>query len=164
MQNKFSLIIPTLDRYLYLINLLKEIETQTITPDEIIIIDQSVFTENKDLLNFLKSYKMRINIKYVKLPPQGSGKARNIAVSIASNEFLIFIDDDIEIRNPQLFENYLIHLNNENFNFVEGAYLDDPQRKIERYLPDFKNPNIIFTLFSTYFNKNSNLTFFDLLQ
>ncbi|HCN37051.1 MAG TPA: hypothetical protein DIS94_04995, partial [Bacteroidetes bacterium] len=157
MEKKFSLIIPTLDRYEYLKNLLLEITTQTILPDEIIIVDQSNIEDSKLFLEFLYNYDLKRIIKYLKIDPQGSGRARNIAVSIALNEYLLFIDDDIELRSNTIFASYIEHLNNERIDIIEGAYLDHPNRKIERFVPDFKHPNVIFTFLSTYFNKQRNL-------
>ena len=93
-----SVIIPTLNRYESLSELLLDLENQKHTNYELIIIDQSD-NYNK---NFYKEYNLRI--KLIRQEEKALWKARNRGVLEAKSDILIFLDDDSRIN-----DDWIIH-------------------------------------------------------
>jgi cellulose synthase/poly-beta-1,6-N-acetylglucosamine synthase-like glycosyltransferase len=103
---RYSVIIITADRYEVLKNCLNKLfEYKIDEKAEIIVVDAS-----KEELNYEKKDK----INYIKVGPENKGfsNQRNIGIKNTSCEFVIFIDDDIEITEnwfeklTTTFENY----------------------------------------------------------
>ncbi len=82
----FSVIIPTFERAEELSRLLSALEKQTMTEFEVIIVDQS-----KDASD-ASGYDL--NIEYCHTDVRGAIHARNYGASLATAEYLAFIDDD----------------------------------------------------------------------
>ncbi|NDV66987.1 glycosyltransferase family 2 protein [Bacteroides sp. 224] len=94
---QISIIIPTLNRYDSLNRTIKHIELSAHLPDEIIVIDQTpdIYLANQIYQLCNNSF---LNIKYIKFERQTITGARNIGLSLASNEIIIFMDDDVDVR------------------------------------------------------------------
>ena len=95
----FSLIIPTLERKNYLINLLKSLEKQELKNFEVIIIDQNP-------VDFLKKiiieWEQKINIIYKNVNFKGACRARNYGAKFAKGKYIAFPDDDTEYPKETL--------------------------------------------------------------
>ena len=111
---RFSLVICTYMRPQPLFKLLNSVKTQTLFPNEILIIDGST---NEDTETILNEHTLR-NLKYFKVEAKDRGltKQRNygIAQVSKSSEIICFLDDDI-VLEPDYFKNlistYSIHPN-----------------------------------------------------
>jgi GT2 family glycosyltransferase len=93
-----AVIIPTLNRYEYLKDVLFDLEKQTHANFEVIIVDQS---DNFDE-NFYKNFELRL-----KIIPQKEKKlwtARNSAVKATDAEYLLFFDDDSRVEKDWIAE------------------------------------------------------------
>ncbi len=86
-----SIIIPTLNRSLALYETLTSLFNCTNIPDEVIIVDQS---DDSTTENMLKSFS-QYNIIYKKIEKKTLTGARNIGIKLATNDILIFCDDDV---------------------------------------------------------------------
>ena len=95
-----SIIIPTLNRYKYLYNALKDIENQTYKNFEVIIVDQS------DDFNRLFYEDFKFNIKLIKQKQKALWLARNKAIKISKGEFILLYDDDSKVSKTWI-ENHL---------------------------------------------------------
>jgi glycosyltransferase involved in cell wall biosynthesis len=93
----FSIIIPTCNRSDDLRRALESILIQTITPEEIIIIDQSDDQNTKRLFSTFDTKFKEKDIKGIYLYQQekNSAMARNFGISKASGEIISFLDDDV---------------------------------------------------------------------
>lgn len=99
-----SVIIPTLNRNKHLQRCLNSLINQTIKPDEIIIIDNSI---NKIAEDLILEYKIKkIIIRYFSEKRKGTTYARNLGIINAQGKYLLFIDDDC-VADKLLIENYL---------------------------------------------------------
>ncbi|GGK51711.1 MULTISPECIES: glycosyltransferase family 2 protein [Flavobacteriaceae] len=99
-QPKVSVIIPTLNRYAYLKDVLYDLEKQDYTNFEVIVVDQSEpFNES-----FYKQFKLSLNIIHQK--EKALWLARNTAIKISNAEFLLLFDDDSRVA-PDWIANHL---------------------------------------------------------
>lgn len=106
---KLSIIIPTLNRDIYLKSTLESIKHQLFDfKYEIIIIDQNVNEVEKRNSILNKKIKDE-NITYLHLPGKGVVFGRNEAIHNAQGEIILFIDDDVKIEDKYFLQK---HLNN----------------------------------------------------
>lgn len=97
---KVTVIIPTLNRYPYLRDAIKDLELQTIPVHELIVIDQSDAPDEA----FYKDFK--INLKLIVQKVRGQWVARNEAIRQSTGEWLLFFDDDSRV-NPDWVAQHL---------------------------------------------------------
>ncbi|MCX7745007.1 MAG: glycosyltransferase family 2 protein [Flavobacteriales bacterium] len=95
-----TVIIPTVDRYSYLVKLLNQLRVQTIKPFEVLVIDQ---TDQKDRQDITIA---DLPLKTFTLDEAGQCRSRNLGLKHAQGDFILFLDDDDEIY-PQLIEDHL---------------------------------------------------------
>lgn len=93
-QNPFiSVIIPTLNRYEYLKDVFTDLEHQTYTNFEVIVVDQ---TDNFNE----EIYKNRnLKLTYWFQPEKALWKARNDAVKYSKADYVLLYDDDSRVDN-----------------------------------------------------------------
>ncbi|RCT54770.1 glycosyltransferase family 2 protein [Winogradskyella sp. KYW1333] len=110
----FSLVICTYMRAQPLLRLLNSIKTQTLSPNEILIIDGSTNIETEQILK-VKPFN---NLKYFKVnnDQRGLTRQRNFGIQQISNdcEIICFLDDDIILEEnyfKELISTYKIHQN-----------------------------------------------------
>ena len=92
MQPKVSVIIPVYNTEIYLNECLNSIINQTLENIEIICIDDGSADNSLNILNGFKQKDSRI--KVFTQENAGPGIARNKGISIATGEFICFIDSD----------------------------------------------------------------------
>lgn len=99
-----SVIIPTLNRYDYLKDVLKDFEKQDYLHFEIIVVDQSEpFQES-----FYKDFNL--NIRVIRQEEKALWLARNMAVKEAEGQFIALSEDDVRIQ-PDWISSHLKCLN-----------------------------------------------------
>ena len=89
---KVSVVIPTLNRYHYLKDVLKDLEQQDYSNFEVIVVDQS---EPFDAA-FYKDYKLDINL--IRQEEKALWLARNTAIKNASGQLIALSEDDVRIK------------------------------------------------------------------
>jgi glycosyltransferase involved in cell wall biosynthesis len=87
-----AVIIPTLNRYNYLRDVLHDLENQSYNNFEIIVVDQSDDFQN----DFYK--KFNLNLKIICQKEKLLWTARNKAVKATEAEYLLFFDDDSRVK------------------------------------------------------------------
>jgi glycosyltransferase involved in cell wall biosynthesis len=86
-----AVIIPTLNRYIYLKDVLNDLEKQDYDNFEVVVVDQSSpFQED-----FYKQFKLNLNVIHQK--ERLLWTARNNAVKSTTAEYLLFFDDDSRV-------------------------------------------------------------------
>nr|BCN22453.1 putative glycosyltransferase [Vibrio mimicus] len=92
-----SVVIPTYKRPDKLERLLKSIKSQTLMPDEVIVVDD--FSEmNEEYRICLSKFEKQFNsLKFVSLDKNsGAPTARNVGVNLTRNDWIALVDDDDE--------------------------------------------------------------------
>jgi len=95
-----SVIIPTLNRYKYLKDVLEDLEKQEYSNFEVIIVDQSYPFHRE----FYNSFSLKLTVIYQK--EQALWKARNTAVQKSKGALYLLFDDDSRIEKDWI-ENHL---------------------------------------------------------
>ncbi len=96
-----SIIIPTLNRYEYLNDVLNDLQKQTLQNFEVLVIDQSEpfqasFYENRNL-----------DIRVIQQQEKALWQARNRGVTEARYEWVLFAEDDIRIMPDWIEKHFL---------------------------------------------------------
>jgi glycosyltransferase involved in cell wall biosynthesis len=88
-----SIIIPTLNRYTYLKDVLKDLEKQDYKNFEVLVVDQSEpFRED-----FYREFKLNLNVSYQK--EKALWLARNTAIKSSSGDYILLFDDDSRVES-----------------------------------------------------------------
>jgi glycosyltransferase involved in cell wall biosynthesis len=103
---RVSVLIPTLDRYAYLRKLLDQLRHQTVSPLDIVVIDQTAI-ERRDTAIADDFGDLPLRLIYRDQP--GQCTARNAGLCVAAGDYVLFLDDDVEV-GPDLIEAHLRNL------------------------------------------------------
>ncbi len=124
--NTASLIIPTYNRPYDLENCLRSILSQTQRPEELIVVDDGNL-ESVPLWDELEH--AGISCHYVRKDKPGLTESRNLGVSLATQDILFFLDDDVILENEYLAEIMKAYSNDPDNNVggVGGAITNKPQ-------------------------------------
>ncbi|WP_321539165.1 glycosyltransferase family A protein [Flavobacterium piscinae] len=93
-----SIIIPTLNRYQYLKNVLRDLENQTYKNFELIVVDQTDDFKEEFYQNW------NLDLKYWFQEEKALWKARNEAIKTAKGELILLYDDDSLIESNWIEE------------------------------------------------------------
>lgn len=93
-----AIIIPTLNRYEYLKDVLRDLEKQVYKNFEVIVVDQS---DNFNA-DFYKSFQL--NLKVIEQKEKLLWTARNNAVKSTQADYLLFFDDDSRVEPDWITE------------------------------------------------------------
>jgi glycosyltransferase involved in cell wall biosynthesis len=103
---RVSVVVPTYNRKEQLIRCLAALERQSILPQEfeVVVVDDGS-TDGTE--GALRDLTFPFRLQFHRQPNQGPGAARNLAISKAQGELLLFIGDDI-IADERLLETHLL--------------------------------------------------------
>jgi glycosyltransferase involved in cell wall biosynthesis len=88
-----TIIIPTLNRYAYLKDVLMDLAAQDYKHFEVIIIDQSDPFDESLYLN----HKLNLNLQIIRQKEKALWLARNTGIKMAKGDYLLFYDDDSRV-------------------------------------------------------------------
>ncbi|MCX6189541.1 MAG: glycosyltransferase family A protein [Bacteroidetes bacterium] len=88
-----SVIIPTLNRYNYLEDVLRDLEAQDYMNFEVIIIDQS------DPFNEGFYHNRNLNLQVIQQQEKALWLARNMGIKLSKGDYLLFYDDDSRVES-----------------------------------------------------------------
>ena len=145
--NKISIIIPTLNRQNYLLNTVNYLNLQSFKNFEIIIIDQNK-PYNLNFYKYLKIKYKNLKIKILKQEKKNASSARNLGAKYAKNEILLFLDDDVCIKNKLFLKNHVKNYNDSKVLIVAGRVTDFPFNRKKKFV--FKKN---FYFFLIYYQK-----------
>ncbi|MBA4393948.1 MAG: hypothetical protein C0407_10385 [Desulfobacca sp.] len=116
-----SVVICTLNREEPLVHVLKLLKDQTISPNEILIIDQSQ-THKPETWKVLREQQDRVRI--LTLPFPSTTAARNLARKEVQGDIILFLDDDV-LFQPTLINDHLQNYSDPTIGAVSGKVLYD---------------------------------------
>lgn len=96
-----SVVIPAYNEVTYIDRLLEALANQNFKDFEVIVSD----AESKDGTNeVVKSFEDKLDTKFVESPPKGPARGRNIGAKLAKGEWLLFLDADVDIDDPNFLK------------------------------------------------------------
>lgn len=108
-----SAVIPTKDRPLQLDTVLKTILSDDVIPSEIIIVDSSSNNQSQKITHqHARIEKRAVNIEWMLAEETGAAIQREQGLKASSMEFVLFIDDDMELFEDcikNLFLGLMLH-------------------------------------------------------
>ena len=125
---QFSVVIPSYNRSLELLEAINSIERQTTDDWECIVVDDGSTDNTAELIARRQSRDNRI--KYIKINHSGVSAARNIGIERSSGKTICFLDSD------DLYEPHTLSLFARAFEkypdntFAYGLYMDEPTEKV----------------------------------
>src|SRR4029079_11859036 len=96
-----SVIIPAFHEATYIDRLLQALTRQNYKDFEVIVSDAQSKDGTKEVV---ESFRSRLNIKFVEAPPLGPGYGRNAGAKKATGEWLMFLDADVDIDDPDFIK------------------------------------------------------------
>ncbi|WP_460219693.1 glycosyltransferase family 2 protein [Psychroserpens sp. MEBiC05023] len=118
---KVSVIIPTLNRYHYLKDVLKDLEAQDYSNFEVIVVDQSD-NFNPEFYNAFS-----LNFQIVQQEEKALWLARNNAIKRSKGDFVALSEDDVRIE-PDWISSHLKCLDFFNAEISAGVFYPDGQQ------------------------------------
>lgn len=133
----FSVIIPTYNRENLLPKAVQSVFNQTCPDWELIIIDDGSTDRTKERL---EKYLEDPRVQYVWKENSGGAESRNIGVSLAKHEFIVFLDSDdeayadwLETAASFISEETGIICAGANRKFQDGTVLKEPPYPVSVY-------------------------------
>jgi glycosyltransferase involved in cell wall biosynthesis len=154
---KLSIIIPTLGRKEELFNTITDLSRQSLSRNqwEVIVVIQ----DQPDIEAFKKRLEeWSLNFRLFFCAEPNASLARNIGIQESRGEYLLFLDDDLQIKNPDYLKNLLSNFENEpHIPGVYGQVLDPgvPPRE-SRHKWSYKK-NVGWLFFPPNYNKKCNV-------
>ena len=97
-----DVLIPTIGRKDYLLEVLQNLASQTYLPINVIIIEQNPAENGTSELDYIANRKWPFQIKHYFTQQAGVCNARNIGLQLIESEFCFLADDDIVFENDLL--------------------------------------------------------------
>lgn len=151
-----SVIIPTIGRWKYLSKCLLSLASQSILPNEVIVVDNSreyISKKLKVLLNNLSAEIPKINLKYVRENKQGISYARNAGIKASHNDIVAFTEDDC-IVDIIWTKSILKRLSGNPKAIVQGKNLNGLNNNIFACLEHYSTESFFHSNFFENNNKN----------
>ncbi len=101
---KVSVVIPAYNEATYIDRLLEALAKQNLKDFEVIVSDALSKDGTKEVVG---SFKDKLDIKFVEAPPHGPAHGRNVGAAKAQGEWLLFLDADVDIKDPKFIEDLL---------------------------------------------------------
>lgn len=164
MDKKVSIIIPVYNVEKYLARCLDSILNNTYKNIEIILINDGSIDNSQKIINeYSEKYPNLIIAK--KQENKGPAEARNVAMEIATGEYIMFVDSDDFVEKDYI-EKYLEPLEEDDYDLVIGGYYKSNDEKILYTVPLKDEPWSMYMVMGPYarlykksFLKENNIKF-----
>lgn len=131
---KISAVVPVYNSEMYIERCIHSVIKQTYPEWELILVDDGSVDNSLSILHEYEKVDSRIHV--VHQENAGPGIARNKGISIATGEYIVFIDSDDEIRTDY-FE--LLSKKNEDVVFIDINQVDEKFNLIKKeYMSEFR--------------------------
>jgi glycosyltransferase involved in cell wall biosynthesis len=131
---KVSYIIPTMFRQDYTLQLLEDLERQSFSVAQVVVVDATPMSDRDESLYNQKKYPFELIVKWQE--SKGSCRARNEAIDLCTGDYVVFGDDDVRIPS-NFIENHIRFLQTNNSGACNG--LDIRADNQQQDLQDLEN-------------------------
>jgi glycosyltransferase involved in cell wall biosynthesis len=101
---KVSYIIPTMFRQDYTLQLLADLESQSFSVTQVVVVDATPVGDRNESLYNQEKYSFELIVRWQE--SKGSCRARNEAIDLCTGDYVVFGDDDIRIPSS-FIENHI---------------------------------------------------------
>jgi glycosyltransferase involved in cell wall biosynthesis len=126
--NSIDVIIPTMGRPKYLMQVIEDLSLQSLLPKKVIVVEQNPDLNALSELPELHSKTWPFEIKHHFIHQIGACNARNIALMEVEADWVFFCDDDNRIK-PDVLDKSLSEINRYGIHILNTAYLQ-PREKL----------------------------------
>ena len=130
-QPRVTVVIPTLNRYRYLKDAIKDLEAQTYKNFEVVVVDQSEPFQKDQYESF------ELDLKVVEQEEKALWLARNNAIKNSDSELLLLFDDDSRV-DPDWIENHIKAIDFFKADISSGVSISKVGAEIPRHYGYFK--------------------------
>ena len=140
MDKTISVIIPTLNAESRIKILIESLISQSLKPDEIIIVD----SESKDRTVELAKSFTTVNVIQIKRSEFNHGGTRDMALKQSCGDYVVFMTQDALPANDNMIKNLLMHLKSEShIAVVSGRQIArEDSSYTEKLVREFNYPNV----------------------
>ena len=126
--DEIDVIIPTIGRRDYLLQVLQDLATQTHLPQKVVIVEQCADPEGTSELDYIEQNQWPFTIDHIFTHKLGVCNARNMAISRTSAPWLFFADDDNRL-SPNLISEVLKLAGSLGADVLTTSYLQEQEIK-----------------------------------
>lgn len=148
-----SVVIPTINRKVDLINTIQNLKSQKKVDFEVIIIDQSEMQS----LSKIEIDSFSINVHYFTSKEKNASYSRNIGLRKAKYDIVLFLDDDVIINDELFLFQHLINYNDPAIQGVFGQILLQNQKPTSVRPHISKNKKCGWMFFPPNYNARTEL-------
>lgn len=112
-----SVVIPAYNEASYIDRLLEALVKQDFANFEVIVSDAESKDGTKEVVD---SFKDKLDIKFIESPPKGPAHGRNVGAKHAKGEWLLFLDADIDIQDPDFISKLIEAAELRDWNTASG--------------------------------------------
>jgi glycosyltransferase involved in cell wall biosynthesis len=154
---KVSYIIPTMFRQDYTLQLLADLERQSFSVTQVVVVDATPVSDRDESLYSQKKYPFELLVKWQE--SNGSCRARNEAIDLCTGDYIVFGDDDVRIPSD-FIENHIRFLQTNNSGACNGLDIRADHQKqdlkdLENKLESLGNKRWIAGCSQSFSNANS---------
>jgi len=122
-----AVVIPTLNREKVLTDTISSVLKLNPPPDEILIMDQTLHHE-RDTEEYLRKIT-DFGVRIIRLPEPGVCFARNLGAALANTDVVIYLDDDVLIKDPAFIDMHRKNYSDPAIDAVLGQILEAGREK-----------------------------------
>ena len=130
-----SIIIPTKNEEELLPTLLRSIKKQTLAPHEVIVADAYSDDNTRDIA---RSFGCKV------IDGGMPGAGRNLGADVATGEFLLFLDADVELTDPRFLEKSTKEIKKKKLDFATCDVVAISDKKLDHLFHKVYNKYVRF--------------------
>lgn len=111
-QDSVTVVIPAYNEASYIDRLLEALIRQNYPHFDVIVSDAR---SNDGTEEVIKKYQDKLNIQFIQSPPQGPAAGRNKGAEAATGQWLLFMDADDDIDDPNFIKTLVNEANNKGW-------------------------------------------------
>jgi len=127
--NSIDVIIPTMGRPKYLIQVIEDLSIQSLLPKKVIVVEQNPDVNCLSELPELHSKTWPFEVTHHFIHQTGACNARNIALEEVDSDWVFFCDDDNRIK-PEVLAKSLSEIRRYGIQMLNTAYLQPGEKVI----------------------------------